>query len=677
MKNRLATETSPYLKQHEDNPVDWYPWGTEALTRAREENKPILLSVGYSACHWCHVMAHESFENPDTAKLMNENFINIKVDREERPDLDQIYQNVAQAMNQGGGWPLTVFLTPDLRPFFGGTYFPPEDKYGRPGFPRVLTALANAFHHEPANVEENAAKLTRIIAEISKSEEEAGSERKPTFEELGELSEKILSWVDGVHGGFGSAPKFPNPMMLTVLWRASRHEGYGPDLRERLGQAAIFSLRKMAEGGIFDQIGGGFSRYSVDERWAVPHFEKMLYDNALLVRLYSEVVLTNPELHPATRTLFLETISKTVTYLLREMQSSEGLFYAAQDADSEGEEGKFFVWKPEELAQILNEEELEVFQLRYGVDEVGNFEHGTTVLYQAMGIEAVAARAEKLETRDLGARVARVRSLLEGAEKKVFEHREKRIRPGLDSKCLVSWNGLMISGLVWASRALAEWELGSRAAQAALQAWEGVQRLAKDGDRLFSTVQAGKPKFLGYLDDYAFMSKAAIDLTLIAPERAPQFLLQAAAWLEIVLKFFKDETGSGYFFTASDHEKLIQRPKSSSDQAIPSGAAVLLQVFQVVSEFTEDMAQRSRFEKEYQTQLSKLTDQLMKHPYGQGELFCAQLLMLNGVTLWSGEKNTLERLPWNAFSYIKGVDGSFGPTKVQKCTRGTCELVSI
>jgi uncharacterized protein YyaL (SSP411 family) len=344
MSNRLSAESSPYLLQHQNNPVDWYPWGDEALTRAKAENKPILLSIGYSACHWCHVMAHESFESPEIAGLMNDHYINIKVDREERPDLDQIYQNVAQAMTKSGGWPLTVFLTPDLKPFYGGTYFPPEDRYGRPGFPRVLMALSAAYRNDPESVLENAQRLTDFIREVTSQADEHRGEEVPSarMPRLKASAEKLLGHVDFIHGGFGSAPKFPNPMTFSFLWRMgllSHQSGKSVEPGdERFREACLFSLEKMAKGGIYDQLGGGFHRYSVDESWSVPHFEKMLYDNGLLLKLYAEVLLAEEQFESSLeaqqrRTLFVKVLKETVAFLDREMLSRYVLFYAAQDAD--------------------------------------------------------------------------------------------------------------------------------------------------------------------------------------------------------------------------------------------------------------------------------------------------------------------------------------------------------
>jgi uncharacterized protein YyaL (SSP411 family) len=620
--NRLHQETSPYLKQHETNPVDWFPWSEEALKKSREENKPILLSVGYSACHWCHVMAHECFENEEIAKVMNAHFVCIKVDREERPDLDQIYQNVAQAMTGGGGWPLTVFLLPDLRPFYGGTYFPPTDRYGRPGFKRLLEALSGAYQNDQTSIEENAAKLTQIIKELEEGKKPApltdlGSQ--PIQKLLVVSAENLLSNVDWHRGGMGSAPKFPNPMTFTFLWRMSESGlldgSSNGGLKESARQAVLLTLTQMAQGGIFDQLGGGFSRYSVDESWSVPHFEKMLYDNGLLLGLYSEVLIKK-DLPAQTHDLFLETVRSTVAYVLREMTDPENGFYAAQDADSEGEEGKFFAWDKKDLAQVLNEKDLSWFVDFYGVSDAGNFEHGKTVLY----------RARPDLTLD-----ARIRD-------QIFLAREKRVKPGLDDKVIVSWNALMISGLVFASHALKETdpELSERAKITAIQVFDQVITKAMNLNyRLCATIQKGSPKGSGFLDDYAFMAKAALDLARFS-QKTEYYENLAHRWSEIIDHHFKDQKGVGFYFTSDDQEKLIQRPKSIHDQAIPSGVAVALNVMQVFQDLKEVADQ----------QLDALTGLIEKNPFGYSELLTAILQREVGVaTLTPGLEHALRFHP--------------------------------
>ncbi len=601
MANRLAKETSPYLLQHQNNPVDWYPWGQEALHRAQREDKPILLSVGYSACHWCHVMEHESFESIEIARLMNRDFVCIKVDREERPDLDQIYQNVAQIFTHGGGWPLTVFLAPDLRPFFGGTYFPPEDRYGRPGFGRLLEALARAWQEDRVSVLQNAEK---IVAQIRKMEslEPSPADVKP---DLRGAMEQLLSGVDWTNGGTIGSPKFPSPMTWSFLWRAGHAFG-----SEEAQAATRLTLVRMACGGIYDHLGGGFSRYSVDETWSVPHFEKMLYDNGLLLKLYAEVLLTADAVPAFERRLFTRVLDQTVEYLLREMRAPSGLFYAAQDADSEGEEGKFFAWSPGELP-------LELGRV-LGVTEGGNFEHGKTVLHLA-GDPALA--------------LERVLTDLAPAVRAAFELREKRVRPGLDDKVILGWNGLAISGLVWASEALereGRVEIARRSREAAVQAFDVLVSL---GARLPATIQRGESKGNGFLDDYAFLALAALDIERILGNGRGQSA--ARSWVGQILDRFTAEDGMGFYFTSHDHEKLLERPRSLHDQAIPSGVAVTLQVLLGLGEMV-NASESEQLVGVARAQLERLGGKLERSSYGMSELASAALLEKLGPVTWSG-----------------------------------------
>jgi uncharacterized protein YyaL (SSP411 family) len=648
--NKLSSESSPYLLQHQSNPVDWYPWGEEALSKAKLENKPILLSVGYSACHWCHVMAHESFENLEIAALMNERFINIKVDREERPDLDQIYQNVAQAMTRSGGWPLTVFLTPELQPFFGGTYYPPEDRYGRPGFPRLLKALSDAYKNEPESIAENAQKLTDFIRSMDHSEKSAGL--LPNAPALQKSVETLIRSVDWSEGGIGSAPKFPNPMVFDFLWRMGTTYQ-----NEKAGAAVILTLQKMASGGIYDQLGGGFHRYSVDETWSVPHFEKMLYDNGLLLRTYSQVLLSEGVSYDeATRALFLSVVRETVDYLLREMQAPGGAFYAAQDADTEEGEGEYFAWNPEQLKAALSPREAAAVADFYGVNEQGNFEHGKTVLFRAHGI--LAAPAE-----------------LSALRKRLFDLRTHRIAPGTDDKILASWNGLAISGLAWASRALSaagDTQGSEKAWDAASGAFRFVtENLSREGDKLWSVFSGGKPKLNAYLDDYAFLSQAALDLARFEPhaEARAGFIAQAEKWIEVILGNFSDSEKAGYFFTSSDHESLIHRPKTAYDQAIPSGTAVVVGCLIALAEI-DASGQAPRYLKEAERQLAELFSVASQRAYGQGELLNASLLYTLGpVAITAPESSDVARAITHPFVFTKGDTGSY-----LVCHRGTCGL---
>jgi hypothetical protein len=664
MSNRLARETSPYLQQHQDNPVDWFPWGEEALARAKAENKPILLSIGYSACHWCHVMAHESFENPEIARLMNERFINIKVDREERPDLDQIYQNVAQAITQSGGWPLTVFLTPELKPYFGGTYYPPEDRWGRPGFPRVLTALSDAYANDPASVTENADKLTDFIRELESGSVGPSAGNAPSLAMLEQAAEKLVSQVDWEDGGIGGAPKFPNSMMLDFLWRFGL-----ATQNDAAMEATRLTLSKMASGGIYDQLGGGFHRYSVDATWSVPHFEKMLYDNGLLLKTYSQVLLTSPldaagspsagMLNDEQRDLFARTIDETVAYVLREMRASDGAFFAAQDADSEGEEGKFFVWDLEDLKKHLTEDEARVFGEVYGVREGGNFEHGKTVLYLAdPSVFKDRAKSE----------------ILMRARRKLFEVRKKRVAPGTDDKVLASWNGLMISGLAWASQALKR----QGALQSSQEAWaaanrafdflEGALKSPLGAERLQSTWKSGQARLNAYLDDYAFLAMAAIDLSRFEPDakRMDNLLSKAEGWLSTILTHFSAESGAGYYFTSDDHEALIQRPRTLYDQAIPSGTGVAIHALLALAEI-DRTGQRQKWQGEAERQLALIAPVFERSPYGHGELLSAALMYQTGPFVISGPDS--ESHVFHPFVFRKPGD------VLQLCHRQTCELI--
>ncbi len=613
MTNRLAAESSPYLKQHAENPVDWFPWGEEALQRAKAENKIILLSVGYSACHWCHVMAHECFENPAIADLMNQHFVNIKVDREERPDLDQIYQNVAQLITHSGGWPLTVFLTPELKPVFGGTYFPPTDRQGRAGFPSILQGIAQMYRDNPDGLAENVRRLTDAITRLETLGEAKG--RAPDQEACEAITAKLMDAMDWRDGGLGHAPKFPHTSGFAYLWRAGL-----ASRNERALEAVTLTLTKMASGGIYDQLGGGFARYSTDDQWLVPHFEKMLYDNAVLLKLYAEVLLAAPltpqgALEPWRRDLFLQTIRDTLGWLFREMLSPEGGFYSALDADSEGEEGKFYVWDRAEARKLLTGAEADALIAALGIEEHGNFEHSSHSVLRRVNPELPLSQ-ETLS-----------------AMEKLRAVREKRTRPGLDDKVLTGWNALMVSGLVWAARALEHHGIALDMALAE-QARNQAQRtyaflkteLGRDDHRLWATWSASaqpKARFNAYLDDYAFLAAAALDLSQTDDARS---------YAHVILKHFKDSHGPCFFFTSDDHESLIQRPKSLFDQALPSGNAVALEVMMALAElYPKDTA----FRDEVQRSLPSLMPLIRDNPYGHGEAACAALLSALGAIAWS------------------------------------------
>jgi uncharacterized protein YyaL (SSP411 family) len=527
----LAKETSPYLQQHAANPVDWYPWGPEALERARREDKPILLSVGYSACHWCHVMAHESFEDPAVAAVMNRLFVNVKVDREERPDLDQIYQSAQQMLSQRtGGWPLTMFLSPDGAPFFGGTYFPKESRYGLPGFPDLCERIAGIWQEKRADI---ASQNQEVLRAFSRTLPQGGVARAElSAEPVRAMLETLRSNFDARLGGFGGAPKFPHPTDLELCLRKGETE------------MAHTTLTRMCEGGIYDQLGGGFSRYSVDARWMIPHFEKMLYDNGPLLALLADAWLVTGD------ALYERCAAETAGWIIREMQSPEGSYYSSLDADSEHEEGKFYVWSREEVQSLLTNDEYLAFSSRYGLDHPPNFENAHWHLYVS---RPLAPGSEKL---------------IEEAKRKLFAVREKRIRPGRDEKALVSWNALAIRGMARAGRVFGRpaWIESARRAVAFIR--EKMWR----GERLFATYKDGRAHLNAYLDDYAFLLAALLELMQADFDAGDLEFCESLA--EVLLEQFEDPEGGGFFFTARDHERLIHRPKPGHDNATPSGNAI-------------------------------------------------------------------------------------------------------
>ena len=548
--NRLSRESSPYLLQHANNPVDWYPWGAEALERARREDKPILLSIGYAACHWCHVMEHESFEDEAIAALMNERFINIKVDREERPDLDQIYQLVVQLTRGSGGWPLTVFLTPDQRPFFAGTYFPPKEKYGMPGFPQILTALANAYATQRGEVEDQAQEITQAIVGVHRTE--------PGLPDVGpdvlrRAAKPLTERFDDQNGGFGKRPKFPNTMALDILLRVGVIDG------DSAAQAHVkLALDHMRAGGIWDHLRGGFHRYSTDERWLVPHFEKMLYDNALLLRLYVDGWRAFGT--PA----YAETAREIVGYLFAEMRDESGGFFASQDADSEGHEGTFFVWTPSDLeAAVSAGTAREAARLHFGITPQGNFEKsGATVLSEVKPMGVVAA--------ELGVTLTEATTALGEAKRAMLTYREKRERPTRDDKVLASWNGLLLGALADAGRALDEpsW------VAAAQKGFDAIsEKLMHDGrvSRYFKDGAAASDR-PGFLDDQAYFGNAALDLFEATGE--PRYAAAARDICTAMVEHHRDRSEGGFWFSPDDGDTLITRTKDAYDQASPSAAAM-------------------------------------------------------------------------------------------------------
>jgi uncharacterized protein YyaL (SSP411 family) len=571
MPNHLANETSPYLLQHQNNPVDWYPWGPEALARARDENKPIFLSIGYAACHWCHVMEHESFESEAIARILNERFVAIKVDREERPDLDQIYMNVTQMMTGRGGWPMSVFLTPSLKPFYAGTYFPPTARGGMPGFDQVLIAVDDAWKNRRDHAEDMGDQL---VAELKKAEQAASS--ADVSELHRELIDNAVAHLgrsfDSTWGGFGGAPKFPHPMDLQLLLRQWRRTG-----KQNLLDMVTTTLDRMAAGGIYDHLGGGFARYSVDARWLVPHFEKMLYDNALLAATYAEA-------YQATGNADYERVAReTIDYVLRDMTDPAGGFYSTEDADSEGEEGKFYVWSPDEVDEILGDEAGTIFGRVYDVSDSGNFE-GHNILNLPKTLAQCAAI--------LGMEEQTLRQLLAVSRQKLFAAREHRVHPGKDDKVLVSWNGLMIDALARAGSALGEPRYVDAAAKAADFIHAKLQRA--DG-RLLHTWRHGVAKLDAYLDDYACLANGLISLYESTFDASR--LVEAARLTDLMLTHFADAKNGGFFYTADDHEQLIARNKEVADSSTPAASAMAATVLVRLAKLTGSDVYRDAAEK--------------------------------------------------------------------------------
>jgi uncharacterized protein YyaL (SSP411 family) len=599
--NRLAREASPYLQQHGHNPVDWYPWGAEALEESKKRDVPILLSIGYSACHWCHVMERESFEDPAIARLMNELFVCVKVDREERPDLDHVYQLVVQLMGRSGGWPLTVFLTPDQKPFFGGTYFPPEERHGMPGFPSLLRGVAEAYAKRREDVTLQASELCDAIGRVVASA--GGKPETPGPDLLARAAAKLAARFDGVRGGFGTRPKFPNTMPLEVLLRRAVLEGDVPS-EARVRRA----LDAMRAGGVHDQLGGGFHRYSTDEEWLVPHFEKMLYDNALLLRLYVDAFRAFGDRG------YAETARQTAAYVLREMTHAEGGFFATQDADSEGVEGKFFVWTPDEVRAALGgDRELADLAMEHlGVTPEGNFERtGSTVLFDAKSAGDLAVkrgRAPSEVARDL----ARARQSL-------LEARERRVKPFRDEKILASWNGLMIGALAAASEALGDPALLA----AAERAFAFVLRVLTEDGRVARLTKDGAVKGPGFLDDHSFLASAALDLYEATGN--PRYVAHARRIADRMTELFYAEGDGGFFFTSRGGEALIVRAQDPYDQAIPSGGSIASLVLLRLSALAD-----SAYAKIAEEALSRVAGAAAANPFGFGQTLCVLDRLVRG-----------------------------------------------
>lgn len=587
--NVLGQETSPYLLQHRDNPVHWRPWGPEALAEARASNRPILLSVGYAACHWCHVMAHESFENPDIAGVMNDLFVNIKVDREERPDIDTIYQSALHMLGEQGGWPLTMFLTPDGDPFWGGTYFPPAARWGRPGFPEILRSISRTYQEAPDRIENNVMALRDGLAALANPKSGAGIGRA----EADQFAQRLAGAMDPIHGGIGDAPKFPQASILRQLWAAARR---ARDTAMR--DAVLMSLRKMCEGGIYDHLGGGFARYTVDRAWLVPHFEKMLYDNAQLLELLALAWLETRD------PLFRRRADETVTWLMDDMLQAEGGFASARDADSEGEEGKFYVWSEAEIDALLGVEAA-LFKQIYDVEPGGNWE-GKTILNR-LALETQPDDATEIA-------LARSRSVLLAA-------RAERIPPLKDDKVLADWNGLTAAALAMAGQVFErpDW------IDAARGAFDFVAGPMADGERLRHSYRAGQARHDATLDDYAVMMRAALTLHEVTGEGG--YLDRATGWAAVLDNHYRDGDGGAYFLTPDDSEALVARTKSAADNATPSGNGLLVAIFWKLYALTGTPAYLDRSEEIVRT----FSGELDRNFYPYSSLIEGALLPAEGL----------------------------------------------
>ena len=585
--NRLINETSPYLLQHAENPVDWYSWCPEALEKAKKEDRPIFLSIGYSACHWCHVMAHESFEDEEIAKIMNENFVSIKVDREERPDLDDIYQKVCQMLTGTGGWPLSVFLTPDQKPFFAGTYFPPVGRYGMSGFASILRQLSDTYKNNRAAIE----RQTKIILDgLAQTSELA---IKPTNLDrtiLDEAAINLLQSGDSINGGFGPSPKFPNASNLSFLLRY-----YELSKISRFKDFVLLTLDKMAAGGIHDHIGGGFHRYSTDSKWFLPHFEKMLYDNALIPLTYAEAFQITGDKR------YSDVVRNTLDYVLREMTNPDGGFYSAQDADSEGEEGKYYTWKKSEIMDVLGSDAGEIFCMHYGVTQGGNFE-GRNILHVSVPVEELASKLSK-STDEIE------HIILEGRAK-LLKVREERIKPGKDEKILTSWNGLMISAFAKGYRITDN----DGYLEAAKKAVKFIESKLANGDELKRTFKDGKAKLDGYLDDYSFYINALLDLFEV--DSKVLYLSKAINYTGYMVNHFWDQNSGDFFFTSDNHEQLIVRTKSLYDLSVPSGNSIAALILIRLYHYT----QNQDYIKKAEEILSRNATMAAENPFAFGQL---------------------------------------------------------
>jgi hypothetical protein len=625
----LARETSPYLRQHAHNPIDWYPWGPEALERARREQKPIFLSVGYSACHWCHVMEHESFESPEIARLMNEHFINIKVDREERPDLDQIYMAAVQAMTGRGGWPMSVFLTPELEPFYGGTYFPPTDRGGMPGFDRLLQGVADLWRDRRPEAQHSASEIAGLVRRSASGSAAEGGDL--TLDVVNAAVRALYRRFDSQYGGFGGAPKFPHPMDLRVCLRHGKRTG-STSAREMV----CTTLDHMARGGIYDQLGGGFHRYSTDARWLVPHFEKMLYDNALLAQTYLEAYQAFGEAD------FARVARETLDYVLREMTAPEGGFYSTQDADSEGHEGKYFVWTLNELRAVLGPAAAEQFAYVYDVTAEGNWE-GTNILHRPKTADQ-CAKLLRVPTDELDRSLGDSRA-------KLLAARAQRVPPGRDDKVLAAWNGLMIDAMALGYQVLGDARYLDAARRSAAFA---LGAMAADNGQLRHCYKDGQARFNGFLDDYACLINALV--TVYESDFDVQWLRAAVGLAETMLDEFADAASGGFFYTGRSHEELIARMKDGQDSSTPSGNAMATTALARLGLLTG----RERFLAEAERTLQAFGRVLLDMPGAAGQMLVALELLRGGPKQIVLAGQTLESLA----GILQHVRRSFLPNKV-------------
>ena len=622
-RNRLAHESSPYLRQHADNPVDWMPWGPEALLRAKQEDRPILLSIGYSACHWCHVMAHESFEDPATAALMNERYVNIKVDREEMPDVDQIYQQALQLMGENGGWPLTMFLLPDGAPFFGGTYFPPKEAFGRPSFQRLLRTLADAYRDRRDEVGDNADQFRDGLKHAAGYGREPSATAALVPDSTERAATRLAQKLDRRLGGFAGAPKFPNPKSLELVLRGARRFGLHPepsDEAKDLVLAVGVTLLRMAEGGIYDQLSGGFARYSTDERWLVPHFEKMLYDNGQLLSLYAEALQITGE------PIFAGVLRETAAYLERDLRDPSGGLYTAEDADSEGIEGKFYVWTPAEIREVLgNGPEAALVERCLGVVEGGNWQdphgHGPVGASILHVVERPTSDEEPI---------------LRRAKEALLAHREKRVRPGLDDKILASSNGLALQGLSEAGRILGDRKLLDGAVRTAEFL---LGHMLDEKGRLFRTWKAGQGRLPGTLDDHALVADGLI--SLYEATGTARWLDEAYRLTALAVELFYNDAEAAFYVTAAGDGVLIERPVSSHDHAVPSGMSVCLENLIRLG----DVYGERRWQEIAERVLVAHAKQALASPFGWSNLLNALDLHLEGpaeIVLTGSDTSALE-----------------------------------